>query len=200
MKKFVPKPRDKRPEQSLMFPTLLYFAMLGTGFMFVEITLIQKSILLLENPSYAVTAVLASILISSGTGSLLSAKFPKLKTRYLLPALGGLIFVYSLILPLLFQLISPHPLALKIPMVFIALMPVGFFMGVPFPAGMKALGRKNEKLIPWAWAINGCLSVIAPILVIMLSMTMGFKTVLWFGAAAYMLAFFSFRVLTKKEP
>ncbi len=80
-------------------------------------------------------------------------------------------------------------------MVFIVLMPLGFFMGIPFPMGMKLLGQKNEALIPWAWAVNGCLSVLAPILTIMLAMTAGFKIALWLGAIAYLLAFVSLKKL-----
>ena len=68
-------------------------------------------------------------------------------------------------------------------------------MGIPFPMGMKLLGQKNEALIPWAWAVNGCLSVLAPILTIMFAMTMGFKAVMWLGAIAYLLAFVSLKKL-----
>ncbi|MEK7238845.1 MAG: hypothetical protein AAB012_05045, partial [Nitrospirota bacterium] len=145
-----------------LLPTLLYFAMLGLGFMFVEVTMIQKSILPLENPSYAVATVLTAILISSGLGSFISSRLPKLKIRYFLLLLSVLIFLYSIIFPLFLNIISPYSLALKIPMVFIVLTPLGFFMGIPFPMGMKLLGQKNEALIPWAWAVNGCLSVLAP--------------------------------------
>ena len=169
--------------------------MLGLGFMFVEVTMIQKSILPLENPSYAFATVLTAILISSGLGSFISSRFTKLKIRYFLLLLGVLIFLYSIILPLFLNIISPYSLALKIPMVFIVLMPLGFFMGIPFPMGMKLLGQKNEALIPWAWAVNGCLSVLAPILTIMLAMTMGFKAVMWLGAIAYLLAFVSLKKL-----
>ncbi len=178
-----------------LLPALTYFAMLGLGFMFVEVTMIQKSILPLENPSYAFATVLTAILISSGLGSFFSSRLSKLKTRYFLLLLGVLIFLYSIILPLFLNIISPYSLALKIPMVFIVLTPLGFFMGIPFPMGMKLLGQKNEALIPWAWAVNGCLSVLAPILTIMLAMTMGFKAVMWLGAIAYLLAFVSLKKL-----
>ncbi len=183
----------------LMLPTLLYFAMLGLGFMFVEVTMIQKSILSLGNPAYAVATALTAILISSGVGSLLSSNLFKLKTLYFLPLLGGLIFLYSLMYPLFLNLISPYSLELKIPLVFISLIPPGFFMGIPFPAGMKLLGQKNEALIPWAWAVNGCLSVLAPVLTIMLAMTAGFKFVLYLGALAYMVAFVSLWKMTKAQ-
>jgi hypothetical protein len=75
-------------------------------------------------------------------------------------------------------------------------MPLGLLMGIPFPTGLKILSEKNESLIPWAWAINGCFSVLAPILTIMLAMTAGFKMVLWTGALTYAMAFLVLRRFT----
>jgi hypothetical protein len=77
-------------------------------------------------------------------------------------------------------------------------MPLGLFMGIPFPTGLKILGERNESLISWAWAINGCLSVIAPILTIMLAMAIGFKMVMWLGALAYGIAFISLRSFLRR--
>jgi hypothetical protein len=73
-------------------------------------------------------------------------------------------------------------------------------MGIPFPIGLRILGEKNQNLIPWAWAINGCFSVLAPILAVMLAMLAGFKTVLWAGAAGYLLAFITYRVSFSQSP
>jgi hypothetical protein len=74
-------------------------------------------------------------------------------------------------------------------MVFLALFPLGLLMGIPFPTGLKLLGESHKVLIPWAWAINGCLSVLAPLLAIMAAMVVGFKTTLWIGGVAYFMAF-----------
>ncbi len=188
---------EVKKKNNLNLSLLSYFAMLGIGFMFVEVTLMQKSILSLEYPAYAFATVLTAVLISSGIGSLISSRFPGLRAVHILPVIGALVLVYSMVFPLLLNLISPYPLKLKIPMVFIVLMPLGLFMGIPFPAGIRLIGQINEALIPWAWAINGCFSVLAPIMTIMLAMALGFKTVLWLGAAAYLLAFVSLRELTK---
>jgi hypothetical protein len=168
---------------------LPYFAFLGIGFMFVEISLIQKIILPLENPSYAVAVVLTSILISSGIGSLLSYRSKWLKSSYVAIVISFLIILYSMLLPAISDVISPYHMPIKIILVFFILMPLGLLMGIPFPTGLKILGERNELLIPWAWAINGCLSVLAPIMTIMLAMAMGFKVVLWLGAVAYIIAF-----------
>lgn len=168
---------------------LLYFAFLGLGFMFTEVSLVQKMILPLEMPSYAVAAVLASILFSSGIGSLLSYRIPSIRTPSVSIVLSVLVTAYSLLLPYLTGIISAYLMAFKLFLVFFILLPLGLFMGIPFPAGLKILGENHEDLIPWAWAINGCLSVLAPLLGIMLAMASGFRSVLWAGAGAYLLAF-----------
>jgi len=79
----------------------------------------------------------------------------------------------------------------------VSVIPLGFFMGIPFPSGIKILGRKYEELVPWAWAINAFMSVLAPILTIMLALVTGFQAVLWIGSAAYLLAFISLSKLMK---
>jgi hypothetical protein len=169
--------------------SLSYFAFLGLGFMFVEVPLIQKMILSLENPSYAVAIVLTSLLISSGAGSLLSYRIPGLGRTSVPLVISIILLVYSLVLPSFSKLISPFSMSFKIPSVFLFLLPLGLFLGVPFPTGVKRLGKRDPSLIPWAWAINGCLSVLAPLLAMMLAMTSGFKVVLWAGSGAYLLAF-----------
>jgi hypothetical protein len=168
---------------------LLYFAFLGLGFMFVEVSLIQKMILPLENPSYAVTTVLTSLLIGSGIGSLLSNRFSVLRSPLTLLAITLLIAAYSLGIPPFSDLIAPQPLLKKAALGFAFLIPLGLPMGIPFPMGIKNLGENTPELIPWAWAVNGCASVLAPILTIMLAMAVGFQAVMWMGAGAYFLAF-----------
>lgn len=181
---------DKKGSLKLRLnPILAYFAFLGIGFMFVEISLIQKTILPLENPSYAVATVLTSILVSSGIGSLFSQRVIGLTGFVATPAISFLAIIYSFFLPAASDFLSLHSMPVKIILVFLILMPLGFFMGIPFPSGLKILGRIDNSLIPWAWAINGCLSVLAPIMTIMLAMAIGFKGVFWLGALAYLMAF-----------
>ncbi len=178
---------------------LFYFALLGVGFMCVEISLIQKIILPLENPSYAVATILTSILFSSGAGSLLSHRISGLKSPISPLVLSFLIVIYSILFQLLSNAISPYPMAAKIVAVFFITLPLGLLMGIPFPLGLTLLGRRNEAYIPWAWAINACLSVLAPILTIMLAMVMGFTKVLWLGAFAYLMAFAMLRRFMKGD-
>lgn len=173
---------------------LSYFAILGIAFMFVEVSFVQKMILLLENPSYAAATVLASILISSGIGSLLSQHMKILRKPNTLPILFLIVFAYALLMPAVMKIIIPYSLNTKIILVFVLLMPVGILMGMPFPMGLRFLGRHDPELILWAWAVNGCFSVMSPILAIMLALSAGFKVVLISGMALYFLAFFSLKI------
>ncbi|HBG05687.1 MAG: hypothetical protein A2075_09630 [Geobacteraceae bacterium GWC2_58_44] len=177
---------------------LPYFALLGCGFMLVEIALIQKIILPLENPSYAVATLLASLLVSSGAGSLLGERFAWLRTAATTAVIAGLIVCYSLILPAASAAISTFALPVKIGLVFLLLLPLGLLMGIPFPAGLRTLGDLDPFLIPWAWVLNGTFSVLAPMLAVMFATSAGFGAVLYLGAAAYLLAFLNLHFFAKK--
>lgn len=171
---------------------LPYFALIGMGFMFAEIVLVQTLILPLGNATYALAAVLSSILAGSGAGSLLSQRHASLQRPFILVAIALLIVLYSLLLqqaPSLLVSLSP---ALRFTAVFIALLPLGLPMGIPFPAGIKTLGERDPSLIPWAWVINGSFSVIAPPMALMLALVTGFGTVAYLAAGAYLLAFIVF--------
>jgi spermidine synthase len=174
-------------------PVILYFSMIGLGFMFVEVTLIQKGILLLENPSYSLAAVVTAILMGSGIGSATASGSQKIGPPFSLLILSFLIAVYSVIYPLFSTLLLSLNLPFRSAILVIALLPLGFFMGMPFPAGMKLLGKRHQHLIPWAWAINACLSVLSPVLTIMIALVWGFRSVLWLGALAYLIAFVSLK-------
>jgi hypothetical protein len=165
------------------------------GFMFIEISLIQKMILPLENPPFAMSAVLSSLLFSSGAGSLLSRRFSLLRKSPVLLVISFMILTYSLLLPGVIPLFFSYPLKTKLFAVFVALLPAGLLLGIPFPLGISLLGERRPALIPWAWAVNGCFSVIAPVLAVILALSVGFKAVLAAGAGMYLLAFLSLRAL-----
>jgi hypothetical protein len=197
--------RDLSKRRLSLDLNLFYFAFLGIGFMFVEVSVLQKMILPLQNPSYAVATVLASILISSGTGSLLSSWIRRLRTPSTAIVISMIVAAYSFLLPSFSEVILSLSMPLKILLVFLILLPLGLFMGIPFPAGIKVLGESRPSHIPWAWAINGCFSILSPLLAIMLAMDVGFRSVLWAGAGAYLLAFLTFpsqsrRSLGRRRP
>ncbi|HAK61378.1 MAG TPA: hypothetical protein DCO77_13545 [Nitrospiraceae bacterium] len=178
--------RPGSPNLMLLLP---YFACLGLGFLFIEVSFIQKMILVLETPAHAASTVIASLLISSGIGSALSQRRGRLSRPAVLLVLAGIALVYSFMLPWTMSSIAHFSTTIKIALVFLLLMPAGALMGIPFPLGLTFIGRTRPELIPWAWAINGCFSVLAPILAVMLALSTGFNMVILAGASMYCLAF-----------
>jgi hypothetical protein len=164
---------------------LAYFGALGIGYLFVEIPLMQRFIVLLGQPVYAFAVVLCGLLTFSGLGSWLA---PRLPLRPTLVVLVGLILVYPAGLPLAFQGLLSLPLAARGLGALALLAPVGLLLGVPFPGGVALFARRAPDLIAWAWAVNGCLSVVSSVLAAMVAVTAGFSAVLAGAALAYGLA------------
>jgi spermidine synthase len=163
----------------------LYFLLLGLAYLFVEIPLIQRFILFLGHPVYAFAAVLFSLLTFSGVGSLLSPRLPLGKT---LVALVALVMAYPILLPHYFQALLGGAILARLAASVMALAPLGFLMGVPFPSGIRLTGSVAPGLVPWAWGVNGFASVLSSILAVMLAISQGFSLVLFAGGAAYALA------------
>jgi len=176
---------------------LIYFGVLGLAFLFVEIPLLQRFILYLGNPAYAVTAVLFTLLFFSGLGSQFSLR---ISLPLSLVALTLLILCIPLLLPFLFEWTLGIPLVARLLVTFIALAPLGFLMGIPFPAGIHRLPGEQDQIkpldgeiaprtdIPWIWAVNGATSVVSPILAALLALTFSFSVVFWLGAVCYAVA------------
>jgi len=164
---------------------LTYFGLLGLGFMLVEVPLLQRFILFLGHPAYAMTTVLFAILFFSGIGSALSHH---ISTRLALAGLVGSIGVYAVGLPWLFARMLALPLGVRMLIAALALAPAGLLMGMPFPQGLHRLAASAthpEVLLPWAWGINGALSVVASVLAALLALSFGFDVVLLCGALCY---------------
>ncbi len=170
--------------------TLLYFACLGLGFLFVEMPFLQQFILFLGQPAYAFSLVLFSILFFSALGSWLAGR---MSLQYTLPVLVVMVLAYPWFLSRLFALAIHWALPLRLAASVLGLAPLGFLLGIPMPGGIRLLEERAPQLIPWAWAINGCASVIGSILAVMGAVTLGFSRVLAAGAVAYLLAWFTVR-------
>ena len=166
---------------------LAYFSCLGLAFLFVEIPLIQRFILILGHPTYAFTVVVLALLSFSGLGSLLvrAAWLPRRAALILL-------VVLALLTPWAVMNLSDALLGWEIPWralaAVIGLAPLAILMGLPFPLGLTWLEGDAPDLVAWAWAVNGCASVIASVLAAILALSYGFTLVLLLGAIAYSLA------------
>ncbi len=171
--------------------TLLYFGALGVGYMFVEIILIQRFVLYFGHPVYALSAVISTMLIASGAGSLTSGKVPATPKS---PALIGIIITsmllfYTFFLTPILQNTIASPIAFK---VLISLVLIGipsFFKGMMFPLGIRYLSGYDPSQTPWAWGINGSFSVISTSLAMLIAVERGFMAVMTIAVICYALAF-----------
>jgi hypothetical protein len=160
---------------------IAYFAALGAGFMFFEISFIQKFVLYLGYPTYALTVVLFSLLISLGLGSYVSKYWESRDGAALVTAtvaLAGLVLLYRFFLPVLQQATLGYSLGFRVALSVVLLAPAGVLLGTFFPLGIRRAAAINPDLIPWAWGINGCASVTGSVLAILLAMGYGF-TIVW---------------------
>lgn len=183
-----PSPIGRRSKRVVL---LSYFFFIGLGFMFIEISLIQRFILFLGHPVYAISMVLSTLLIFSAVGSYLSGKWIKDSGRRLIRtifSLSVLVILYSFTLPALFNATLGMPLLSRQFVTVLLLFPLGLLMGVPFPTGIRIAGRLSSEIIPWAWCINGCSSVLSSILAVMVALIAGFKSVLLIAALMYFFA------------
>jgi spermidine synthase len=170
---------------------VLYFSCLGLGFMFVEIGLMQRFVLFLAHPAYAIPVVLATLLVSSGAGSLVAASLPfesEQRLRLCLTTVAVLLVVLLAILGPLFDACLGLPFAARVIVAVSILIPLGIVLGMPFPLGIGRVGANHPHLVPWAWGINGGMSVLGSILAIMIAMGTGFSWVLLGAAGLYLLA------------
>jgi hypothetical protein len=171
----------------------VYFLSLGVGFMFIEMSFIQKFLLLLANPTYAVAVVLCAFLLFAGLGSLFSLKLRaigKLRQPPIAVAIGMLsviALVYLQLLPPIFHRFLASSDVLKIAVSIGLIAPLAFFMGMPFPLGIDRLQRHHPHLIAWAWGINGYASVVSAILATCLAIAFGFNIVILLAVGIYLI-------------
>jgi hypothetical protein len=187
---------EKRNRTSLA-KFVLFFSILGFGFMVIEISLFQKFILFLGHPTLSLSVLLFSLLISSGLGSLFSNRFQKdsllKKVSMISLIIASIIIIYIVVLPFIFNAFLSSDVLIRVLISGILLFPLGFLMGIPFPSGMGVMGRSYKKDIPWMWGINGTFSVMGSAFAIMIAMTAGFTGGLITGAFGYFVIFLMFR-------
>ncbi len=183
-------------------PTLGYFALLGLGFMMLEMVCLLKFTRFLGDPVYSAAVVLSSFLVFSGLGSALSGRLEAGPGAVVGAATGGiavLAFFYAFGLDEVFGWLSSAPLPGRAGVAVLLAAPVAFLMGWPFPSGLRALGRARPGLVPWAWAANGFASVAASPLAVLVAVHRGFTAVFAVAAGCYLVAGWLVRRLPGNE-
>lgn len=180
---------------------IMYFAALGLGFIFIEIILIQDFIIYLGAPLYSLSLILTGLLIFSGIGSMVTSAFSKdakKKTTIVILILCAVIILFAVFGKTVIDFTLKESMAVKVIITLSMIAPIGFLLGMPFPCGIGILSERHPALIPWAWAINGCFSVIGTMLSILLSSFVGFQAVFVIGAAIYLIGLFGMTKLYLK--
>jgi hypothetical protein len=168
-----------------------YFAALGMGFILIELALLQKLILLMGNPTMTFALLLFTLLISSGSGSLISSRIAKNNMKNLIFVIGGIAalgILYVLFLPPIIYSTIAESIEIKAAVSIAILAPIGFLMGMPLPTGMRLLKVHRPDYIPWMWAINGAFSVLGAVLAIALGIMFGSSLAMILGILIYLIA------------
>lgn len=179
---------------------LVYFIAIGLGYILVEIAFIQRFVLFLGHPTYALTVVIFLLMVSSGVGSLASRRWLPRAEMVWIPLIAVLaaLVTYVFFLPGRLAALVGMSIELRLLVSAVLLIPLGFVMGMPFPTGLRALaaiaGRKSsdrvsaDNAVEWAWAMNAAASVLGSVLAMVIAIQFGLTVTLACGAAAYLLA------------
>lgn len=169
---------------------LVYFAAIGFGFMLVEISQVQRLAIFLGHPVYSLSVVLFSLLLSSGIGSLATVRLSNSpqSSRRLLLLLVVVLVAFGSITPIVVRYFDAASTATRIAVSVAILLPVGFFMGMAFPIGMRRALSEAPSIAPWLWGVNGAASVSASVLVVVIALGAGISAAFWVGAACYLVA------------
>jgi hypothetical protein len=182
------------PREPGAIRALLFFLFIGAGYILIQVALIQKFVLFLGHPTYALTVIIFSMLLSSGCGSFASRKLvkgdPGRLSRVLLVIVAAILVLSFFVAPVAEHGVSlPFPVKVLISVAMIA--PVGFAMGMPFPTGLTLLERSMPASIRWAWAINAASSVMGSAAAMFLAIYLGLHITLIIGGLLYLGALFS---------
>ncbi len=187
--------------------SLLYFIAIGLGYILAEIAFIQRFVLFLGHPTYALTVVIFMMLLASGAGSLFSRRWLSRTSQVWVPLILtiALLALYVFALPPVLRTLIGLPFALKLLVCAVVLVPLGLAMGMPFPTGLRALADAHQQAgvpsapasgamgwedntIEWAWALNAASSVLGSVLAMLIAIQWGLGVTLACGAAAYLAA------------
>jgi hypothetical protein len=193
---------SNRPRRWLAW--LAYFGALGAGFMLIEVAVLQRFVLLLGHPVYSLTVTLFSLLLGTGLGAAWSRRFADSRLRrtggIALLIVAALACLVILVVSPLVAWAIPFARATRMAIAVATLVPLGIALGLPMPTGLRMLSAKAPQMIPWAWGINGALSVVGATLAIFIAMNWGFNMTLLAAAATYALGFCGFLAATRSDP
>jgi len=177
--------------EARFWPAVAYFALLGMGFMALEVVLAQKLVLLLGYPVLTLSVILFSLLVGGGLGSLASQSWPDVtvRSRATMAALGvvALATMLYLLLPHITAAALHLDIRVRCALTMALLLPTGFCLGIPFPTGLRTISAGGSDLVPWMWGINGLTSVVGSVGAMVMAKLVGFSVVMLAAIALYAL-------------
>jgi hypothetical protein len=180
-----------RPEGRPPAASLSFFGFLGVGFLVLEVVLIQRFVLFLGFPTYALSVVLCALLVSSGVGALVTTRRGFGDRRALIVATAAAAVLSSAaafgLEPLLAALLQ-LPFGARVAVALAVIAPLGLVLGMAMPIGLKRLSGLYPAAVPWGWAINGFTSVVASVLAIAVAIQFGFALATLVPAVCYLAA------------
>jgi hypothetical protein len=168
---------------------IIYYAGVGLGYMLIEIYLIQRLAVFLSNPTYSTSIVITVMLISSALGNIVSGYLRRFR-NFVVPAAcvlvgAGLLF-YITNLDSFLAMFHASSMIVRFFVAALVIAVPAFFMGVPYPNGLDSLQERKPHLLPWAWGMNGGLSVVGSALARLFSVSSGFPVLLKLGIVIYL--------------
>jgi hypothetical protein len=191
------------PRQKGVLRFLLYFLCIGAGYILIEVALIQKFVLFLGQPVYALIVVIFSLLVSSGLGSYFSRRIlagheGRLRKTLMLVAI--LVAALAILTSFLLTAAVGLPIELKVAMTVLLIAPAGFLMGMPFPTGLRRLEEWHHPSVRWAWALNAAASVLGSVGALVCAIYLGLVETLLAGGLLYLAALATLNVAQAVQP
>jgi hypothetical protein len=184
--------RARLPMEKGLRGFLLYFVCLGAGYIMIQVALIQKFILFLGHPTYALTVIVFSMLVWSGLGSFYSRRLIRgaHRSRLIITLIGvaAAVSVIAFAASPISEFGVGWPLQAKILVTVCLIAPAAFLMGIPFPTGLTWLETLFPQAVRWAWALNAASSVLGSACAIFLAIHIGLRATVLVGAGLYLCA------------
>jgi len=187
----------KLPSEKGVLKFLPYFICIGVGYILIQVSLIQKFVLFLGHPTYALFIIVFSMLVASGLGSYFSRSLIGDSDERWVMVLGAVTVLVTILAfiaaPLTTSLVG-LPLGLKMLITTLVIAPAAFAMGMPFPTGLGRLEVFHKPSVRWAWSLNAASSVLGSAGSIFLAIYFGLRETLLFGGFLYLGAMILVRI------
>jgi predicted membrane-bound spermidine synthase len=191
------------PSDSNVVRFLWYFLAIGAGYILIQVALVQKFVLFLGHPTYALTVIIFSMLIASSLGSYFSSRIVAqcdARMQRVLVAIAVLVAALAFTVSPLLGPLCGLPLAVKFTISALLIAPVSFLMGIPFPTGLRRLEGLHSESVRWAWSLNSAASVLGSVSATVLAIYLGLRETLIVGGALYLVALVSLRASHRPAP